>query len=610
VRSRLVAFVLALAGCSDEPSTPAETAPAADAGPPPIGCKPGETTLPDASCLAAGIPEDGCAAGFEPTGDGSCAPVMPAATCESGHIAVPGDTSCRPVAPCEEGRWGGVPIEPDTVYVDAGWVGTEPSDGSEERPYRTMQEGVDAAPHGAIVAVAAGTYAEDVLVASPVRIWGRCPELVEVVGTGASIGALELHGGSDHSEVHRIAVRGANTGIFVIGAEEIVLDQLWVHDTEDRGIDVERGFGATSVLVKDTLVERTTELGVFVSGTEVTIASSAIRSSQPIEGQFGRAIQVQRDPADGQRGHVTVIGSALQHNHEISIYNASSDVRVEGSWIHDTREGAVTRSGWGIAAQVDDAGAARPSLEVIASVVDGSLQTGVYVSGGHLLVERTVVRNVAPTVAQVGVRGISVELALKGTDRGMALVRSSLIERCHGAGLAALGADATVESTRVRDSLPNDDETVGRGVQAQTQRGQAGHITLRSSVVERSGDAGVFAVASTVIAEDVLIDQTMGVGDSFGDGLAALWLDAPAHIELSRTMVRQSNRAGVSNFASSVVIRDTTLECNPIQLDAEKLIGIEATFEDGGGNVCGCEGELESCQVLSSSLVPPEPLGT
>ncbi|MBW2454319.1 MAG: DUF1565 domain-containing protein, partial [Deltaproteobacteria bacterium] len=198
--SRLGAgLVLALCSCSSESET-AEQAPAACLPPDRLlddgrclapdvqddGCRAGELGLADGTCQPAGVPPELCAEGFEAV-DGGCQPVLPAEPCPKGTVALPGETACHPLGDCGAAPWGDLPVDGATQYVDAGYTGGS-SDGSAQAPWTTIGEAIAAAAPGALIAVAAGSYAENVMIASKsVRLWGRCAELVEVVGTsGAS----------------------------------------------------------------------------------------------------------------------------------------------------------------------------------------------------------------------------------------------------------------------------------------------------------------------------------------------------------------------------------------------------------------------------------------
>src|SRR5262245_27391833 len=153
-------------------------------------CPPGEWQR-DGECIPAGVPPDGCAPGFVHDGDRGCEAILPA-PCPPGLMAVPGETTCREVAPCAASTWGDIPTDPSTQYVDASYAGMD-SDGTALKPWTTIQTAVDAAVTGATIAIAAGSYVGDVIVSGKsVRLWGVCPALVEIVGTGAQIGAVQM----------------------------------------------------------------------------------------------------------------------------------------------------------------------------------------------------------------------------------------------------------------------------------------------------------------------------------------------------------------------------------------------------------------------------------
>jgi hypothetical protein len=50
------------------------------------------------------------------------------------------------------------------------------------------------------------------------------------------------------------------------------------------------------------------------------------------------------------------------------------------------------------------------------------------------------------------------------------------------------------------------------------------------------------------------------------------------------------------------------LECNVIDLNGEQYHNEHPTFEDRGGNTCGCGDTPTLCQVSSSTLEPPSAL--
>ena len=177
--------------CRSQASACPDGTVADDGGCVPVGCAPGSWIGDDGSCLAAGVqrvcapgtlpdldgvcsdagvPQAACPDGFV-AADGACRGVVPEELCADGLMAVPGESACRPIVGCGAGTWGDIPVEADTEYVDGSFGGA--SDGSSEAPWTSLQDAVDVATPGAIVAVAEGEY-EPVRIETQkaVRLWG------------------------------------------------------------------------------------------------------------------------------------------------------------------------------------------------------------------------------------------------------------------------------------------------------------------------------------------------------------------------------------------------------------------------------------------------------
>src|SRR6185503_20880222 len=149
------------------------------------GCEPGSGKVEDGSCLPAGVPPSACGPGFMAENEG-CTPILPARACGPGQMAVPGETACHPVAVCGPAKYDGIPVDAATQYVDASFTGT--GDGTEAAPWATIGDAIAAAPYGGTIAIAAGTYDEEVdLQFKPVKLWGVCPEKVAIAPSATDI---------------------------------------------------------------------------------------------------------------------------------------------------------------------------------------------------------------------------------------------------------------------------------------------------------------------------------------------------------------------------------------------------------------------------------------
>src|SRR5262249_46663449 len=136
-------------------------------------------------CQPAGVPPEACGEGFTADGAQGCRAVLPAQPCGAGEMAVPGEAACHRVAVCSVGTWGASPVDPEPVDVDGSYAGGD-SDGSAAHPFATIGDAYIAAKPNATIAIAAGTYTEELdFEFKPVHLWGVCPDQVTLVGTGS-----------------------------------------------------------------------------------------------------------------------------------------------------------------------------------------------------------------------------------------------------------------------------------------------------------------------------------------------------------------------------------------------------------------------------------------
>ena len=492
----------------------------------------------------AGVPADGCGPGFVADGQGGCDPVIPADECPNGSMAVPGDAACREVAACAAGTWGDIPVEADTEYVDQSFVGV--STGASDAPWTGIQQAVDAAAPGAIVAVAAGSYLEDVaLSGKAVRVWGRCPTLVEIVGTGSE--QTVLLDQASHSELHDLAVTGPARGVQAVTTDSVLLSRLWIHDTTLSGLKVT---DSAAVTVRGTLVERATLLGIAVFGSSVDLGGVVVRGTRhdPLDATDGRGIYSEADAAS--LGTLTLTGSVVESSYEFGVLGIGSDLMVDATVIRKTAPLASDQTGGfglGVEAGIDR----RASATVSHSVVLDSASFGIYAMGSDLTVEETTVRRSAVGTENWG-GGIAVQHVLGSDPRSRAIVRRSLVSDCQGSGIHVASSDATLEQVLVRDTRPRpSDGATGWGMDIVTGSVAAGrgNLTARSCLVEGNHDTGILALGGDVTVEDSIVRDTLPRGDgTTAMGLAALWDPSraePGALEVRRTSILRSHGIGL-----------------------------------------------------------------
>lgn len=631
------------------------------------GCCPAGALVTSDGCVAAGVPASACGEGFASDGQGGCVAVAPAG-CGPGTMTVLGETACLPMAGCGAAPWGDIPVDDTTAYVDQGYVGND-SDGSAERPWTTIQAAVDSAAAASLVAIAAGQYVENVLVlGKAVRLWGRCPSLVEVVPAPAMGGAvfIETNAGS---EVHNLSITGGNPdgGLLISAATELLIDGVWIHDLPGRAINVQATLGPTSLSIRNSLVERS-EMGMFLAGATVDLRDVEVRDTSPNEGIVVRTYQ-------GIPSHVTIDGAVLARNARTGLRISSSTVSVNRALISDTvaavdgPPGSETAAGLGA---FEESETNMPTTVTATSCVfERNTGTGVFLGGVAATLEAITIRDTKPMVDRLGANALVVTRDyLEGqssehaslTLRGAALVdnygvgalfavdgeverllvrgtrseegssagavgvaagvaeggvtlalRGSDISANEGLGLLLDGCTATVESTHVHDQLPG---PTLRGDGIVVQRGfanlLASTVTLDRVVIADNHRVGITVLSSAATLRHGSVRGTLvsAADGNYGDGISVQTREGPASLFVDRCSLEGNARAGLSNFGASVTLGGSELTCNAIDLNGETTYAAydnAFTFEDTGGNTCGCGDTDVQCAVQSSGLEPQPP---
>ena len=133
----------------------------------------------------------------------------------------------------------------------------------------------------------------------------------------------------------------------------------------------------------------------------------------------------------------------------------------------------------------------------------------------------------------------------------------------------------------------------------------------------RLKEVGLAAICHNLIK----LTQPRKIDGKFGDGIVAECSENVIVCQDGQNFaldylppgIEDSARAGVTTIGSNVSLTNVKFECNLIDLDAEDggLSGCPnhpSSFDDKGGNLCGCDGANVACQVKSLNLDPPDPV--
>jgi hypothetical protein len=356
--------------------------------------------------------------------------------------------------------------------------------------------------------------------------------------------------------------------------------------------------------LRSSLLEQNRDCGVFVSGSDATIEATAVRGTVPeSDGALGTGVWVQAGKATGRRSALALRASLLERNHFAGVGVDGSDATIESIIVRDTQPLENKASGMGILVQVKKE---RSNLTLRSSLLERNHLSSVTVVGSDATIEAAVIRETLPHTDGRGGRGLEVEDNADTRQRSTVTLRSSLLEKNQDVGVLVSGSDATIEATVVRDTLLDSTRTSGRAISVQdsdlTQ--EQSTLTLRSSVLERNHEVGVFVLASSATVESTIVRNTLpNLADTGGDGIV---VGPPSTVAITSTHVESNARAGITNFSSAVVLASSLVLCNRIDLDGEDTVeGSPFTFDGSRSNLCGCDAPDSSCPVLSASLSPP-----
>jgi hypothetical protein len=357
-------------------------------------------------------------------------------------------------------------------------------------------------------------------------------------------------------------------GLAVTGSTQVVLARLWVHDTAGVGVVLQNDAGPTSVGLSGSLVERVSGAGVFSIGADATVESTVVRGTLlEVDGRDGRGADFQPGFLPKYRPRVAIRGSVIESNHTLGVFLGSVDATVETTVVRDTMRDSYGHAGWGVNAQPSPATAERPNVVFRGILIERNQDVGAYIAGADLVVDRTVLRDTMSSGLQgLGGRGLNIQSDIAVTDRrANATIRASLIDNNGGLGLFIAGSDGLVETTVVRHTQMDVAEWSGWGVDIQQDpvTGELASVTVRASLVETSREVGVYvgnsdATLESTAVRDTLPNEHTGWG---GWGIDALADEAPVPVTttLRNSLVERSCGVGVSVWGSDATVERTVV---------------------------------------------------
>lgn len=516
-----------------------------DAGDGEDGCPPCEV------CETAGAP---CHPSF--VVDGVCTP----GGCAEGELALPAE-GCVPLQPegCGPEPWGHLPDVPGAVHVDPA-ASPDGADGSRARPFPNLAAALVAAPDGATVLLAAGTYGS-LVVERPLTVIGRCPERVEVRATesvngvrlaafvrntaGATLRGLTLVGGqlglavvNAEADVTAVAVRGAGVGAFVAEDAKARLRRFRV---SGAGGDLASSPALEVAVRAEATLEGADLTGNFARGLRVVGAGSRATVRRSTLG---------RTRGRGDQGWaVEVNAAALRLEKSVVVAARAAGVIAAGgaeldvvrSTVARTRSAGPEAPGRGV-----EVGGSRARLEAVAVV--GNRGAGVLVSepGAELTLRDAFVAGTRPSSAGVGGDGVVIQQGARGRVTGSALRDN------RGVGVLVVGsrADNRIEGNRIEGNRKRPSGGFSGGVVVSD-----GRATVRRNVIVDNQWSGVAVRKGSVTEiEENLIARTVPDSDGVQFWSWGVWADGGARARLARNRIEHNDGSGVASGETGTMV--------------------------------------------------------
>jgi hypothetical protein len=396
-----------------------------------------------------------------------------------------------------------------------------------------------------VVAVAPGSYPENLLVPGNITIVGKCAEQVRITGGLVAYPGVEVSS-SGKVELRGLAVSGYQSGVAVFGAGDADLREALLDENQTEGLVVYNGGEAR---VYGTVVRGTVEsapgsqtLGVFVfDGGRVELHESALLENVDAglgiidagteAHLFGTVVRATVPRSDGVGG----IG--------VKAFNGAT-VTLEGSAL-------VTNRGMGMLIDGPGVSATMTTSVVRDTVMDERFEGGLAwaisaLGGASLEIEDSALldnRVVGLSIADEGTKATAARLVVRGTQgtgyRGLGLgaiaTRSARLELRNSAVLESAGGGILINNpdtfALVEDSLVDATRGTGRTPDGPGGNGGSGivataggHAEVRRSSFTRNAEAAVGIAgegAALLLDASLVTGTTPNAGGFFGHGLVA-----------------------------------------------------------------------------------------
>jgi len=518
-------------------------------------------------------------------------------------MEVIGKTKCQPIGDCGSGTWGNIKTGVNTVYVDQSYKGGN-SDGSQSRPFLTINGALQRASPGDQVAVAAGAYSSPLSISEKVSLEGRCAQMVTITGT---TDAVTFWDKADKSTLRGVTITSGGAGL-VIRAVQVTVEQVAVVNNEGLGIQVFRTPWTPSTLIlRDSLVAGNRGKGIQLLSSNATIDRCVIRDTRErvTNKLYGEGISATTYPGMSFRSVLKLRDSLVAENRVTGIDLRSSDATIERSVIRETRPQAKDQSyGMGIVALVATGQTQGSDLGVLDSLLTGNRRYGIALYSSKAKIERSTIRE---TLAEAlnGKQGLGIQV-LKQSDLlgpSTLILQDSLVEKNRSVGVAVASSSVVLERSIVRETRPQEaDNQLGQGISATTWGSQTGYpeVTLRDCLITKNRLVGVDLKSASATLVRVVVRGTLEQASDSAGGLGIRASIAAGQTRNSQLTVRNS-------LVSSNRLGGVSIESSKAQFEQSVIRGSRSHAKDGAGGfgiqVTNAPGQNDGSHTALSNML-------
>ena len=264
--------------------------------------------------------------------------------------------------------------------------------------------------------------------------------------------------------------------------------------------------------IEHSVIENNHNANVLIEVSEVTIDDSVIRDGLPDQsGAFGRGIEVQSDVTTGEPSSLTMRRSLVERHVDSGVLADGCHVLVEHSVIRDVAPGLDGQSGVGFELQIGAIAGATGSARLAQSVITRTHSAGMATLGTPIEVDRSILHDIQPGIdpefADVGVGIMAHDERTIGV-RAVAGVVGSVIRNAVSFGMHVQGSDAAVDQTLIQDIAPSTvEKRWGHGIEVVDGgiSSAGASLFVGSSVIERATDVGLANAGGEMTVQNVVV---------------------------------------------------------------------------------------------------------